>query len=860
MMKIICKSLPIGALGLVLMQTFCAPAHAAPLTPPAELYGRKIAAPDKAGDQLQAAIDDLQQTLQAMTGQKFSVGKEYSGSGILLARTQSPDAPADAIAKLKGKGREPFVIRSKDASQLWIIANGEEGLSHGIYFYLEQLGCHWFLPNDKWTVIPQRRDVAIKMDRLIAPAFKARTFFGTGGYGPAAVYDPKYDAQGRLQFRIRWDDWVRRNRFGGEFVLGGHAGEDFNLRHKATLLKRPEYLAEVGGKREWSITAKHDASNEGLVGLWVEDRLNTFRAQRKASPDSPHSFAVTVDPADGGGFCECAECRKKFAAPNDQVFYSNQVFHLANEVAKAVRKEFPDGYVNLYAYADHSAPPSFALEPNVYVTIIPYGFNYSGLQPDEFIRAWGHKTPRLSLYDYWSIPDWTWDQPSFNYLETPKDKIGFWHANRVEGFASESTFGAGAMGVAWYLSSRLLWDPKANQQAILDGFYRKSFGPAAAPMQRMLERWARGFLLSSHELGMTYRNLQEANKLAGGDAAVQARVDDFARYAHYLRLYYEMENAPDEPARLEANKKLVEHLFDIYETNMVHSFRLYQFLTDYGRKIEVYNEFEQTKKEAPGWQRVAPLSHGEVLALAADGANRYQPLAFEMRTYSGKMVPLRPVTAIPPKTGEARWSTAMPTRGGLDVEIAVPANLKRLPLRVSLYYDNTVTVVDANGKAIFTRKIKGIKEYEKNEEFEVPLPGAGRYVIQFRPVAGGGFRFQTLAGLSLVMRSFISEMGAPSPRLYFYVPRGLKTIAMWYPTGPLGSTPVTVLDATGEEVKLDMRDGGRMLLIAVPPGQDAKVWSLQGSRSPNAPHRMLNVPAAFSFSPDTLMVPADALQ
>jgi hypothetical protein len=293
---------------------------------------------------------------------------------------------------------------------------------------------------------------------------------------------------------------------------------------------------------------------------------------------------------------------------------------------------------------------------------------------------------------------------------------------------------------------------------------------------------------------------------------------------------------------------------------MVHSFRLYQFLIDYGRKLEVYNEFEQTKKEAPGWQRVAPLSHEEVLGLVADGAKQYQPLDFEMRTYSGKLVPLRPVTTIAPKTGEDKWGTAMPTRGGLDVEIVAPPNLKRLPLRVSLYYDNTITVVDAGGKEIFLAKVKGTKEYQKNQEFEVPLPGAGRYVIQFRPIAGGGFRFQTLAGLPLVMRSFISEMGAPSPRLYFYVPRGLKKIAMWYPTGPLGSTPVTILNAEGKEAKLDMRDGGRMLLITVPPGQDGKVWSLQGSRSPNEPHRMLNVPAAFSFSPDTLMVPEDALR
>ena len=42
--------------------------------------------------------------------------------------------------------------------------------------------------------------------------------------------------------------------------------------------------------------------------------------------------------------------------------------------------------------------------------------------------------------------------------------------------------------------------------------------------------------------------------------------------------------------------------------------------------------------------------------------------------------------------------------------------------------------------------------------------------------------------------------------------------------------------------------------------QDGKVWSLEGVRTPNAPIRMLNVPNEFGFSPETLMVPEEALK
>jgi len=812
------------------------------------------------------ALRDLQSSLQKMTGQEYSDARgddQYKGDGIFLVRTSSPSAPVDAVKKLKGKGREPFIIRSKDAKNLWIISNGEEGLVHGIYFYLDQLGARWFLPNENWTIIPKRKNVALKVDRLVAPAFKSRDFAGTGGYGPASVYDPKYDREGRLQFRIRQEDWKRRNLFGGEFRLDGHAGESFNLENKEFLVAHPEYLASVDGKREWSITGKLDPTNPDAVKMWTDYSLKKFRAARKASPDSPYSFAVSVDPADGGGFCNSAECRAMFQTKgeSDQVFYSNQVFYMANEVAKAVKKEFPDGYVSLYAYADHSAPPSFDLEPNVYVVIIPYGFNYSGLQPNEFIKAWGEKTSRISLYDYWSIPDWSWDQPNFNYLTVPKEKLGYWNKNNVEGFASESTHGAGAMGIGWYLASHIMWNPDADQDAILADFYTNSFGPAAPPMKRMLERWANSFLLSSQEIAVSFRDLQEAQKLAGGDKDIQARIDDFAKYAQYLRLYHEYSNATKPAAKTVANKKLVEHLFDIYDTNMVHSFRIYQFLVDYGRNEEVYKEFDQLDADAPGWKRVAPLTHAEVSTLIADGVKDYQLLDYAVKSFNGKLVPVEPVKALTVPQGDDKWGTRMPNRAGLDAVIEVPAGLKTLPLRVALYYDLAISLVDKNEKVVWSDKVKGIKEYKQSQEFNIPLPGAGRYTIQFRPQAGGGFWFQTLKGLTLSMPYFIAEMGAPSPQLYFYVPRGLKTIAIWLPTGDFnGQLPQLVKNPDGEQVPIESHDGGKLVLVKVPAGQDGKAWSVEAVRSPNEPIRMLNVPKYFAFSPETLMVPEDSLK
>lgn len=153
----------------------------APASAQQGLYGQRIVVSADSGADLKAAANDAAQVLQKMTGREFTIGSEYSGSGICLARSDTPQASADLIAKLKDKGREPFVIRSDGKEQLWIVANGDSGLQHGLYFFLEQLGVRYYFPNDNWVIIPQRNDITLKVDRVLVPDYKLRNFFGTGG-------------------------------------------------------------------------------------------------------------------------------------------------------------------------------------------------------------------------------------------------------------------------------------------------------------------------------------------------------------------------------------------------------------------------------------------------------------------------------------------------------------------------------------------------------------------------------------------------------------------------------------------------------------------------------------------------------
>src|SRR6185369_5472406 len=126
---------------------------------------------------------------------------------------------------------------------------------------------------------------------------------------------------------------------------------------------------------------------------------------------------------------------------------SDQTFYLANQVAKAVAKEFPGRYVSLLAYAGHAAPPSIPLEPNVFVTVVPEAFQRTGMSPPALIAAWQPRAKRLGAYTYWSTPDWAQDLPTFDWRNTPVQSIRAWHAAGMESVGLETSNGIGAVGI-----------------------------------------------------------------------------------------------------------------------------------------------------------------------------------------------------------------------------------------------------------------------------------------------------------------------------------------------------------------------------------------------------------------------------
>ena len=414
-----------------------------------------------------------------------------------------------------------------------------------------------------------------------------------------------------------------------------------------------------------------------------------------------------------------------------------------------------------------------------------------------------------------------------------------------------------------------MWNININEKALIEDWYDNAFGPAKVPMKRLLERWARSYRPISSELGWSYHDIADAERLAAGNAAVLARVDDFARYLHYLRLYDELLNLGDGPGKDQKTIDLCEFLLDINDSRMVHTTRIFDLLAVRGRVPAAVAEFHlhdarnpQDPPEGPSWARVHPLSHAEVVALIVDGLNKYPLPDFEIKTYTGKLAPLQPIAWQAP-AGDP-WGVVVAVSSAA-IDIQVPAGLTAFPLRVSRTEDNKLTVTDDAGRTVYTHAVSKNAADNINkwtwDELSIPL-APGHYQVHFAPKEGrvGDFHFQTWKGAPLTLRTFQTQKPTPTPRLYFYVPRGLQKIAIYFPYSDHACGYATpIYDPNGKLAKVEDHDGGKLMEVAVPAGMDGKIWSLDRLVQPYEDFQTLNVPQAFALSPDTLLVPRDAL-
>jgi hypothetical protein len=785
----------------------------------------------QASPRVRQAAQTLVRYLDRISGATFSLRTGDGASGIAVGRVA--DFPTLSLADawdLKDKThREDYLLRSHKTG-LQLIGATDLAVEHAVWDLLYRLGHRQFFPGETWGVVPRSKDLALAVDVRAHPSFHARHIWY--GYGP---WD--YSAK-------PYAEWCARNRATSGIVLRtGHAYEGILQAHKNEFAAHPEYLAEVGGQRVLrGDGTKFCIANSDLRRLVVRDALARIAKD-------PEADSLSMEPSDGLGWCECAQCRA-LGSPSDRALL------LANEVAAAVNAGSGEHYVGMYAYSAHSPPPTIKADPHVVVSVAT-AFLRDGWTSDDLMDRWHQQGAIIGVREYYGVHPWDRDlpgQPRASNLTYLKTTIPHFHQKGARFLSAESSDNWGPSGLGYYLAACMLWDVRQAEQidALVTDFLDKAFGPAREPMAafyRLLDG-ANQPLLSDDLIGRMYRCLTEARSKTD-DPMIQARLDDLVLYTHYVELFRAYSSASAEE-RQQAFEQLLRHAYRMRRTMMIHTLGLYRDLPRRDRKVKVPAEAAWNVPEGKNpWKSSAPFSREELDEMQRTGIARHPLRGFEPVAFSRKLQP--PGKFNRPEVPRGSFGTYLRGSQSYYTWLTGESSTVRLSVKGGLVYQSAGAVKLALEPAAKTEAVERTTVPPDKSEHAVPLRSsqAGLHRLEVADRTGGTVLTLPEELPWTLPADFESTKGLHGRwSLYFYVPKGTTIVG-----GYAGGTGV-LLDGAGHKV-CTFEASPNYFRVPVPLGQDGKLWKFENSLGPRV---LLTVPPYLARSGRELLLPAEVVR
>lgn len=806
----------------------------------------KLVVAENASARVKQAAADLAEMLGKITGGKFESVVGDGSTGIALGLPGDfPGLPyKEKWAKPTIVEREDYLLRTH-ANGAHLIGATEQAVEHAVWDFLHRIGYRQFFPGEHWEVIPKLPDASVAVDVQESPSYRVRRIWY--GFGPWDYATEPYKT------------WCIRNRAtGGMDLHSGHSYGGIISALKKEFDSHPEYYAQLNGERRPNPQSKMCLSNEELRKKIVAHEIDQFRKK-------PEMDSVSLDPSDGGGWCECEKCAKLGSI-------SDRALTLANEVAAGVNAQIPGKYVGMYAYAYHSPPPTIRVHPNVIISVAT-SFIKGGLTFNELVDGWASHGATIGIREYYGVNTWDRDLPGHargGNLAYLTRTIPDFHARGGRFMSAESSDNWGPNGLGYYVASRLLWNVKDADKVneLVEDFLTKAFGPAKEPMREFYKQidGSTPHPVADDQLGRMFRALEEARKLTAGDAAVNARLNALTLYAHYTSLYHTYADAKGKPLdHQKAFETLIRHAYRMRTTMLVHTKALYRDLAGRDKSVTIPTEAKWSVPEGKNpWKSSAAFTDAEIAGFIAEGVKNHQPvmLTFEPKTFGDTLLPAEALKLPAGTTGEFGGGRGAQTFLTHISKVPFELELKITGGLIAHYRDRgnvKVTLVKLGGASqtgeleTLIAEDRSVPPDGKERTVKLTIKEAGQFKLTVSD--GGDKTHVTLPdGVPFVVPS--SE-ATPMSRFYsrwnmvFYVPKGTKVVGLF------GGEYGEVLDANGKSIFTFLGKKPGYYGIDVPEGQDGKVWRI---KSAVGVVKLLTVPPYFATSAKQLLVPAEVIE
>jgi hypothetical protein len=542
------------------------------------------------------AAAELQTYLKKASGAQVPVKKEDALSaderaGTLIA-VGTAQLAAEAGVRADAFPPEGFVIRT--VGRRVFLAGCDDVIrgkdrQNGTYFaavaFLEDaLGVRWLWPGPLGEVVPEARTLTVlPLDRTDAPKLrqrKVRDWLGQTNSDKwlAARKAMPMDDKPLAEMAAQSGAWMRHMRLGSsvEHQYGHGFATWWEQYHEA----HPDWFAQQsGGSREWPKSlggydrVKICVSNPAVLDQWVANAVAYFKVHPEGA-----SFSASPNDNAYSGHCMCERCKAwdppdapkveltSVNANGEKVAFeypalTDRYVRFYNLAAERLAKEAPGKLVGGYAYGAWKTPPvREKLRENVMIGFVGYGYltdeaRTAGRQSwDGWAKAASHLFLRPNLLH---------DGCGYPVIYARRLGEDLRHCGETGMMAADFdslTHHWAGQGLNYYVLSRLLWNPSADVEAIIDDYCRKGFGPAAPAVRAYfdgLERqttalaaavepgtrgWSKEVpeamlkAFAPQALAPLRVHLDKARQQAAGDARVLERIEFLAKGLEYARL------------------------------------------------------------------------------------------------------------------------------------------------------------------------------------------------------------------------------------------------------------------------------------------------------------------------------------
>lgn len=457
-----------------------------------------IVLPGDAHELERYAADELQRYVKAVTGATLRiVHNPQPSEGYVISLGQTETAKSAGFTLTEARlGRDGYAAAATDEG-LVIVGRCPIGTLFGVYDLIErEFGVRWCEPQKNGgEVVPATGTLRVGTFRR--------------------EFKPSFD--------YRWvesGDWALKQRMNVQVKVNGKpVGVNwkwhFHTFHTLIPSERyfdthPDWFPLIDGKRrppksDRSQDVQLCTSNPQVVARLTQGLLETLDAD-------PTIEIITLSPNDGGGFCECPNC-KALDGPDRGWFarYSNRLAVLNESIAQRVATRYPNVKIKVGAYAMYAQLPDlkdYRPAPNLIVHLchlyfchnhpiasgqcqlgktyhLPIGQFLPNRQYAEILKQWRAVTDNLFVYEYYALGGWSKPELLWPLVHTMRYDIPWYRDMGVKGFYTQTGPWPRAP-LNYYIAAKLVWNADLDVDWLIRDFCRSFFQEAADPMRRYL--------------------------------------------------------------------------------------------------------------------------------------------------------------------------------------------------------------------------------------------------------------------------------------------------------------------------------------------------------------------------------------